>query len=228
MPEVEAVRRAPLARNIGLAGIAGAVLLFTATIVGSPGEPPLNATTIEAVTYLRGLDVPWKPAMAAVADLAMMVLLWFMVGLGLLLRRFEGEVPIRSTMAMLSGVLVAAYVVLDPTEEAAAHRAGELSQGQLAFAYDVTAIGFSKVWLALGTFALACGWVIVRTQALPRWLGWWGVISGVALGSAPFYWTSEGLWFAPYAAFWLWLLAICVLLVRRPFTGSTAERCSSG
>jgi hypothetical protein len=214
MPDGGAVRGTSLARNIGLAGIVGTVLLFAATIVGSPGEPPLDATTAEAAQYVRGLDLSWKPAVATLADIAMMVLLWSMVGLGLLLRRAEGEIPIRSTMAMLSGVLVAAYVVLDPTEEAVAHRAAGLSQGQLALAYDVTAIGFTKVWLAMGTFALACGWVIVVTACLPRWLGWWGVMSGVALASAPFVWTIEGVWFAPYAAFWLWLLTTWVLLVR--------------
>ncbi|CAN5398608.1 hypothetical protein BH10ACT10_BH10ACT10_13690 [soil metagenome] len=216
MPDLASVRGSAVARNIGLAGIAGTVLLFAATILGSPGEPPLEATSAEAARYIAGLDVSWKPAVAAVADLAMMILLWFMVGLGLLLRRVEGEIPIRSTMAMLSGVLVAAYVVLDPTEEAATHRVAELSQAQLAFAYDVTSIGFSKVWLATGTFALACGWVVVSTAFLPRWLGWWGITSGIALGLTQFVWTREGVWFAPYAAFWLWLLTTCVLLVRRP------------
>jgi hypothetical protein len=216
MPDLAAVRGSAVARNIGLAGIIGTVLLFAATILGSPGEPPLDATSAEAARYIAGLDESWKPAVAVVADLAMMTLLWFMVGLGLLLRRIEGEVPIRSTMAMLSGVLVAAYVVLDPTEEAATHRVAELSQAQLAFAYDVTSIGFSKVWLPMGVFALACGWVIVSTAALPRWLGWWGIISGVALALTQFVWTHEGVWFAPYAAFWLWLLTTCVLLVRGP------------
>ena len=51
-----------------------------------------------------------------------------------------------------------------PTEEAATHRVAELSQAQLAFAYDVTAIGFSKVWLPMGVFALACGWGSARQK----------------------------------------------------------------
>jgi hypothetical protein len=63
------------------------------------------------VAQYIALDASWKPAVTVVADVAMLVLLWFMVGLGLLLRRVDGEVPIRWTMATLSGVLVAAYVV---------------------------------------------------------------------------------------------------------------------
>jgi hypothetical protein len=57
-----------------------------------------------------------------------------MVGLPLLLRRHEGEVPVRSTVAMVSGVLVAAFVVLDSAYQAGAHRSSELDDAQLAFA----------------------------------------------------------------------------------------------
>jgi hypothetical protein len=124
--------------------------------------------------------------------------------------------PVRSTMAILSGALVAAYVVLDPTEEAAAHRVADLGQGQLAYAYDVTTIGFTNVWLAMGSFAFACGWVVVSTKAMPVWLGWWGVVAGIAMALAQFVWTAESAWVAPYAAFWLWLLTTCSLLLRRP------------
>jgi hypothetical protein len=222
MPDLDVVRRMPLERTIGLAGLVGTVLLFTSVIVGSPGEPPPEAGAAEAARYLVGLDVWWGPAVAAVADIAMMILLSFMVGLALLLRRVEGEVPLRSTMAAVSGALVAAYVVLDPTEEAAVHRAADLDRSQLAYAYDVTTIGFTNVWLAMGSFAFASGWVIVSTSLLPRWLGWWGVVSGIALGVAQVFWTVQAAWLLPYAAFWLWLLTTCTLLVRRP-SGLTAR-----
>jgi hypothetical protein len=178
----ETVRAHPLARIVGVAGLVGTVLLFGALIASSPGEPPIDATTAEAAEFIRGLDATWVRQVEVVSDLAMFVLLWFMVGLALLLRRVEGDVPLRSTMAMLSGVLVAAFVVLDSSEEAAAHRVADLDQGQLAYAYDVTTIGFSNVWLAKGGFAFACGWIIVSSAAMPRWLGWWGVASGIGLG----------------------------------------------
>jgi hypothetical protein len=68
----------------------------------------------------------------------------------------------------------------------------------------------------MGSFAFACGWLIVSSGAMPRWLGWWGVVSGIALAMAPFVWTIELAFSLPYIAFWLWLLTTCVLLVRRP------------
>ena len=87
MSDVDVVRRAPLERIIGLAGIAGTALLFTSVIAAAPNEPPLDATTAEAADFVKGLDASWMPLVDAVGDIAMMTLLWFMVGLPLLLRR---------------------------------------------------------------------------------------------------------------------------------------------
>lgn len=202
-------------RVIGLTGIAGTVLLFTALSTGSPSEPPVDANSADAAKFLSELP-GWVAPIETAADIAMMVLLWAMVGLALLLRRYEGPVPVRSTVAMLSSALVAAFVVLDASQEAGAHRAGELDQGQLAYAYDVTSIGFTNVWLLMGTFAFACGWTMVSSNAMPRWLGWWGVVAGIALSLAQFVWKSEVAWLVAYAPFWLWLFATWILLLRRP------------
>jgi uncharacterized protein DUF4386 len=122
---------------------------------------------------------------------------------------------VRSTVATLSGAVVAAYVVLDSAQDAAARRLDDLDSGQLAYAYDLTAIGFTNVWLPMGGFAFACGWIIASTRVMPVWLGWWGVVAGIAMGLAQFVWTVEGVWVAPYVTFWLWLVTSCVLLVRR-------------
>jgi hypothetical protein len=210
------LRAHPQARIIGWIGLVGTVLLFTGVITGSPGEPPTDATSAAAAAFLRGLDTPWVRFADALAHVGVFVLLWFMVGLALLLRRVEGDLPLRSTMAALCGVLVAAYVILGSSGEAAARRAAELDQGQLAYAYDVTTIGFTNIWLPLGGFALACGAVVVACGGLPRWLGWWGLVSGAGLALVKLAWTNPFLWLIPYGAFWIWLVTTCVLLVRRP------------
>lgn len=216
MSEVAVARSASVQRLVGAVGLVGTVLLFATIILGSPNEPELEAGTSEAAAYVTGLDTWWVHVLGTVGDIAMMVLFWFMVGLSLVLRQHEGDFPWRSTMAMLSGTLVAAYVVLDPAVEAATNRAADLDQGQLAFAYDLGTIGFTQVWLAMGSFAFACGWVMLTTAALPRWLGWWGVGAGIAMAFAQLVWKTEPAWLVPYAAFWTWLLTTCVVLVRRP------------
>jgi hypothetical protein len=210
--DVGVICGAPVERAIGLAGIVGTVVLVTAVVVSSSGEPSLDATSAEAARFVQSLDHWWIPPLRAVAHIAMMVVLCFMVGLALLLRRAEGEVPVRSTIAMLSGALFAAYVILEPTERAAVHRASDLDQSQLALAYDVYRFGFVNVWLPMGAFALACGWLVVSTRALPRWLGWWGVLIGIALGTAQFVWPVGEIFLLPY---YLWLLTTAGLLFSR-------------
>jgi hypothetical protein len=115
----------------------------------------------------------------------------------------------------VSGVLFVAYGLIDTSWEAAAHRGNELDAALAAYAFDVGNIGFTNAWIAMGSFAVASGWAALATGAFPGWLGWLGVASGIALALARFTWTVEGLWFTPYAAFWLWVLLTCVHLIRR-------------
>jgi hypothetical protein len=226
--DTDVARRAPLERTIGWSGIAGTVLLFAATIATATNEPQLDATTTDAADFIKSLDTSWITPVEAVADIGMMVLLWFIVGLPLLLRRHEGEVPVRSTVAMLSGALVAGFVVLDTGYQAGAHRSAELDDAQLAFAYDLTQIGFTNIWLPMGVFAFASGWLMVSTGSMPGWLGRWGIVAGIALALAQLTGLSGAGW-VPYLAFWAWLLATCAVLVRTPAapdhrTARTSER----
>jgi len=80
----------------------------------------------------------------------------------------------------------------------------------------VAHLGLANIWLPMGGFAFACGWLILTSHTLPRWLGRWGIISGIALALAQFVWTVEVAWLIPYLAVWLWLVTTAVLLVRRP------------
>jgi hypothetical protein len=219
--ERSSVQTSSLERTIGLTGIVGTVLLFAALIVGSPGEPRTDASTADAAEYVAGLP-GWVAPVEVVSDIAMMVVLWSMVGLALILRRYEGATPVRSTVAMLSAALFAGWAMLDASQEAGAHRAADLDQGQLAYAYDLTAMGLTNIWLPMGTFAFACGWVILSTKAMPRWLGWWGVVAGIGLSLMEFIWKTEA-WYALYIPVWLWLVTTYVTLVRRPLESVPAD-----
>lgn len=213
-----------LARVTGVSGLAGLVLLFGPVIaISSLGEPSLAATPEDARSFFaNGADAGWTDPLEAVATIGMLGVLWFAVGLSLLLRRLEGEPPWRSTIALVSGVLLAAYGVLDSSWEAAMHQGNDLDPTLAAYAFHVGNIGFTNAWLAMGSFAVAGGWVVLTSTAFARWTGWCAVAAGVGLVLARFLWTVEGVWFLPYALFWVWVVATCIRLLRRPTAVVTA------
>jgi len=205
-----------LARTTGIIGIALLVLLFGPVIaLASAGEPPLEATAAEAVAYFGNLQATWAQLTMTVLTLGMMASLWFFVALGCLLRRAEGEPPWRSAIATLSGVLLAAYGLIGAAWAAASLHGEQITSDVADFAFAFGNVGVTNVWIALASFSLSAGWVVVTTRAFERWLGWWLVVAGVGLLLARFVWTTE-LWVLPYLLFWSWVLVVSIRLVRRP------------
>jgi hypothetical protein len=205
-----------LARTTGGIGLVSAVLLFGPIIaISTVGEPPFDASPEDAVEFFGNLDVGWVHAAEATASLGMLAFLWFVVGFTTLLRRVEGEPAWRSTVALVSGTLVAAYGVLDASWDAAANRGSGIDPSIAVYAFDVGNLGFANAWLALGSFAIAAGWVIREGSALPAWWGWWAIVSGLGLVAARFVWEGS-VWILPYGLFWVWIIAMAVRLVRRP------------
>lgn len=212
-----ASRWSQTARATGWLGIGSLILLFVPIIaISSVGEPPLEASTADIATFFRAAQTDWVEAARATASLGMLVFLWFVVGVAVLLRRAEGEPAWRSTITLASGVLLAAYGVLDASWAAAIHRGDSLDPGLAAYAFDVGNIGFANAWLAMASLAVSAGWVTLSTGVFPRWTGWCAISSGVGLVIARYLWFVESLWFAPYALFWVWAIAVSVRLVRRP------------
>ena len=207
---------AALARTTGSIGIAFMVLVFGPVIaLASAGEPPLEATAAEAVEYFGNLQATWAQLTMAALTLGMMASLWFFVALGCLLRRAEGEPPWRSAIATLSGALLAAYGLVGAAMAAASLHGEQITPGVADFAFALGNVGFTNVWIALASFSLCAGWVILSTRAFERWLGWWLVVAGVGLVLARFVWTTE-LWLLPYMLFWTWVLVVSIRLIRRP------------
>lgn len=208
-----------LARAAGLCGLACVVLIFGPIIaISSAGEPALEATAKEAATFFGNTDATWVEMAKAVEALGMMAILWFFVAFGWLLRRSEGDPPWRSTIAMLSGVLMAAYGLIDTSWDAAALHGKQITPGVADYAYAVSNLGFANVWVAVGSFAICTGWVILTTGMFERWMGWWVLVSGAGLVLVRFVWSTEA-WLLPYGLFWLWFLFVCVRLLRSPGAG---------
>ena len=205
---------ARLSRVTGGLGLAAFVLTFTPIIaVSTLGEPPFTATTEQAYAFLSRTGAGWAEVAAALVVLAALTLVWFVAGLSLLLARAEGSPPWRAVAGLISGVLLPAYMVLDVSWDAAGHRAADIEPGLAAYAFDVGNLGFANAWVAMGSFAVASGWIVLGTRVLGRWLGWLALVAGVGLVLARFVWTSQ-LWLAPYFLFWIWVIIVSVQLIR--------------
>ena len=214
-----------LARGTGIAGLATIVALFTPIVaIATQGEPAFDATAAEALAFFLNGGAGWLQAASAMVGLAGIGVISFVTGLGLLLARAEGSPPWRSVVAVASGLMFAAYQFLDVSWDAASYGGADLDPAVASYAFDVGNLGFANIWIAMGGFAICAGWVVLSTRLLGRWLGWWAIVAGAGLILVRFAWEGE-IWFAPYALFWLWVIIVCVQLIRGRL--STPDRVST-
>ena len=153
--------------------------------------------------------------MTVVPKLAAVALIWFLVGLALLLARAEGKPPLAIGCRLVSGVMLAAYLLLDASWDAAFYGAADLDPAVASFAHSISATSASPIpgWRQAASRS-CCGWVVLSTRVLGRWLGWWAFVAGVGLILVRFAWSAD-IWIAAYALFWLWVIIICIQLIRR-------------
>ena len=211
-----------LGRVTGVAGLAAIVLIFVA-VVGTRDEPSFTAPATEFLAYYGSPDTVATPFRSFLFTVGLVTFVWFVVGLSILVRRAEGEAAWRSAIAMGCGVLFVALALAlglsgIGNEAAVAFRAGDLDPQIARYAFDQGQAAFANGRVGLGSFAVCCGWVIASTRFLPRWVGWLAIASGAGLVLSRISWTSW-IWLPPYLLFWLWVITVAVLLLRRNFRG---------
>lgn len=216
-----------LGRATGVIGLVWVPLLFGSVIaVSSGGEPPLETTGARAATYFANSGGTFVHVAFGTLALGMVASLWFFVAFGFLLARAEGAPPWRSAVATLSGALLGAYGLIDTSQQSASLHGGVIPGAIADYAYHVGTIGFANAWIAIASFALCAGWVILSVGALERWAGWWLVAAGVGLVIARFVWTTQ-VWLLPYLMFWAWVLVLSIRLLRQPDLLSRGRTASS-
>jgi hypothetical protein len=178
----------------GVAGLTSVALIFV-ILAGTRQEPPFSAAAGDFLTHYRSPNTVASPFRSFAFTIGLVAFVWFVVALSVLLRRAEGEAPWLSTIAMVSGVLFVA-LVLSGHEVAAVFRADDLDPQIARYAFDDSQAAFANARVALGSFAVCCGWVIVSTRFLPRWVGWWAVVSGAGLVLTRISWTNP-IWLLP-------------------------------
>jgi hypothetical protein len=214
--------RRTLTRITGIAGLVTIAVVLGASLANNYQSAAIDMSADESVAFSRSLDdsLGWGSSFATAVGLIAM--LWFSLGLALLLRRYEGELPWRSVFLAGAGVVsvVSGQIA---SWDAAVFRSKDIDPQVARYAYDLGNISFANGWVSAGAVGICAGLVVLSTSSLPRWLGWWGLIAGVGSVLARAVWTS-GIAFAPFAAYWMWVGVLSVMLLIGRFAVAPADR----
>ncbi len=205
-----------LARVTGTAGIVTLLLVLGASLANNYQGAPFTSDADQAVAFFRTLDDSFGAFSSFVTSVGLIAMLWFGIGLALLLRPFDGEVPRRS--AFLAGASVVAVVSGQIASwDAAVFRASDIDSQVARYAFDLGNLSFANGWVATGAMAICAGSILISSPTLPSWLGWWAVLAGAGSVLARAVWTEPAA-MTPVAGFWLWTAAISLWLLRGGLT----------
>lgn len=193
-----------------LTGIVFIVLGLIANLVIYPGSAPDFVDKPEKIAAF------YQDESTAVLTTDMLnlisgfFLLWFLGCLRSVLRRAEGGEGRVSAIAFAGGTAaVALLFAAASVDSVAALRVEEADRIDPAVAtalWDISSILFgAAATMALGVLLVATAVVILRTRALPVWLGWVSLVIGIGLAIPP-------ISFFVFFAFLVWVLITSVVL----------------
>ena len=205
-------QRRALARVTGAAGITTLVAVLGISLANNYQSAAFTSDARQTVAFFRSLD-DWFGAFSSfLTSVGLIAMLWFAIGLALLLRPYDGAVPWRA--AFLAGAgLVSVVSGQIASWDAAVFRSDDIDPQVARYAFDLGNLSFANSWVATGALAICAGMIIVSAPELPHWLGWWAIVAGIGSVLARAIWT-QGIAFVPLTAFWAWAAVVSVLLVR--------------
>jgi hypothetical protein len=199
-----------LERWAALGGVLYVVLFVIGTILEFSGAPSGDASPGEVVRWYSDaghrdqIHIGWVLVGAGI-----FFFLWFLVALRQALIRLVGE-GFLPTLATVGGAVYAALALAAVAISNAVRTMNDDTYRHQVFpelvhaASDAAYVLHSTGGVGVGAMMIAASLAVVRTRALPVWLGWVGVAAGiVALASIAFF---------PWFVIALWLLAASVIL----------------
>jgi hypothetical protein len=204
--------RRTLARITGAAGLFTLVAVLGTSLANDYQGIAFDADANEVVSFFRTLDDRFGAFSSFATAVGLIAMLWFSLGLALLLRRYEGELPWRSVFLAGAGTTSVVTGQIG-SWDAAVFRSDDIDPQVSRYAFDLGNISFANGWVATGAVAICAALLMLRARSVPRWLAWWALAAGVGQVLARAVWT-EDVAFLPGAAYWLWVGVLCVLLLR--------------
>jgi hypothetical protein len=204
-------QRRTLARVTGIGGITALVVVLGTSLANGYQSAAFTSDAEQTVAFFRSIDDAFGTVSSFLTAVGLIAMLWFAIGLALLLRRYDGDIPWRS--AFLAGAGVVSVVSGQIASwDAAAFRSPDIDPQVARYAFDLGNLSFANGWVATGAVSLCAGMVFLRAKNLPNWVGWWAVVAGVGQVLARAIWTND-LAFVPFTAYWVWTAVVSVLLL---------------
>jgi hypothetical protein len=200
-------------------GIVFVFLSFLALIIGA--GPGADEDIVPYFVDNRQREL----AQTFLAGLASIFFLWFLGSIWSYLRAAEGGTGRLSAVAFAGGIVTMVILLFSLTVNTALAdgMAQNADPGTSRAFYALVIQASDLTFFPMVAFTGASALVILRTKALPAWLGWLGAVVAVLslsrgtaffVESGPF--SSAGmLENVGIMAFMLWLLLMSILLVRR-------------
>ena len=218
-------------QRLGAAGgILYVALALTGNTVGFVEPPAPNASRDAVAAFWAATSATW-PLRVSLMLLAFFCFVFFVGSLWDVLRRAEGKSSQFAAVALGGGVLTAAAQLGEfPPTYAGIQWAKAGLDPNIArmLALDMNGAGFLLSWFTLAILLSATAIVIIRTRALPRWLGWLGAVLAIAL--------LVSVWMAvmfsfefplPFILTLLWIILVSGMLIWRAGRPLSATRTSS-
>jgi hypothetical protein len=213
-------------KKIGAAaGIAYPVLQMAAQgliqIGGS--EPPFSASAQDILAFFQARNLALFQVGGYISVLSVVVFIWFLGALWDTLHNEEGGTGWLSMIAIGSGVATAA-ALNEGGWSLAVFRLNDGIDPQIArLLFDQGNFNFANSWVTVGSMVLAAGLILKRSNRFPSWFGWVSILLAVGLFLARVVWTSS-IAFAPYVLYWVWMITLGVMMMRRASTGELSEQ----
>jgi hypothetical protein len=196
-------------RLVPLSGIAAVALIVAAFAI--PGETPDTDASVGQVAsyYLsHDTDLQWASGLLALAAL---FFVFFSTNVAGLLRRAQGDAGGSSALSFAGGIMFAVGVLIFAgigftLGDAADH----LGPASIQTLHVLNNDMFFPVAIGTATFLIGTGIAVVKTGALPKWLGWVAIVVGiVAVTPAGFF---------AFMVLGIWTVIVSVMLSLRAGT----------
>jgi hypothetical protein len=199
-----------LERWAALGGVLYVVLFVIGTILQFSGSPNGDAAPLKVIDWYSDsghrdrLHIGW-----VLIGLGLFSFLWFLAALRQALIRLVGE-GFLPTLATIGGAVYATLALAAASVSDGIRTMNDDTYRHQVYpplvhaANDAAYVLHSSGGAGIGAMMIAASLAVVRTRALPAWVGWIGVVAGIiALASIVFF---------PWFVIALWLLAASIIL----------------